>query len=320
MNAKESDSPGRLVVGLGEALFDCFEDRSLLGGAPVNFTVHAHRLLNSNGGQGVLVSRVGSDQLGHQLIAEVESRGMTADLIQIDRQHSTGRVDVHLSDDGQPTYEIGENVAWDCIEFNESVQRVATSCSAVCFGSLAQRSDASRATIRRFLEEASQAIRMFDVNLRQQYYSPDVLETSIRLASAVKLNEEELWIIGDLLDVLETGGTEIDEVVARLVEKYELDLLALTRGSQGTVLYQTGQRVEGTPVAAQMRADSDTVGAGDSCCAAIVTGMLQRWPLERTVKLANHIGAFVASEPGATPELPDAVLELAAGGDESSAG
>ena len=315
MNGSDAGQDAVTVVGLGEALFDCFDDRKLLGGAPVNFTVHVHRLLAPRGGRGVLVSRVGEDPLGKELIAEVESRGITTDHIQTDSLRSTGRVNVVLSDDGQPTYDIAEEVAWDYLSFEESLQLLSKSCQAICFGSLAQRSALSRVTIGRFLAEATQAVKLFDVNLRQNYYSKDLLRHSLDAATAVKMNEEELIVLGELIDGAQNGPSRQDQVAQAIVDRFHLDLLALTRGKEGTVLYQGEERVEGAPAAADGRPDADTVGAGDACCAGIVVGMLSKWPLQRTADLANRMGAFVASQPGGTPQLSDELLDLAAGKD-----
>ena len=315
MNMIGDGASGPVVIGLGEALFDCFEDRSLLGGAPVNFTVHAHQLLTRRGGRGVLVSRIGADPLGKNLLAEVEHRGIETGFLQTDPVHPTGRVDVLVSQDGQPTYRIAEEVAWDFLEFTESLKSLAPKCTAVCFGTLAQRSRVSRETIQRFLEEAVHATKLFDVNLRQNYYDEDLLRESFTAATAVKLNEEELTIVGDLLGTIDSGQRSQDQTAEQLMDEFQLEFLALTRGSEGTGLYQGGERAEGTPVRAEARPDADSVGAGDACCAGIMVGMLSKWPLQETADLANRLGAFVASQPGGTPKLPDELLDLAAAKD-----
>jgi fructokinase len=300
-----------LVVGIGEALFDCFIDQTVLGGAPVNFVFQIQQLLAAIGGQGVVVSRVGDDALGRQLIEELQRRGVTTTSVQIDRVRPTGQVRVTLAPTGEPDYEITEDVAWDHIVFDDSLKHLASTCSAVCFGTLAQRWATSRATIHRFLAHATQAIRFLDVNLRQHYFTPQTLQSSLAAATVVKMNEEELSQISKLLPAICHATQAPDEQAAALLECYKLDLVALTRGARGTVLFTKDARIEGERVAKRDNHLADDVGAGDACCAGLIYGLLQRWPHERTVGLANRMGAFVAGERGGTPLLPSELLELA---------
>lgn len=295
------------IVGIGEALFDCFADRTMLGGAPVNFAVHAHQLVARRGGRGVVVSRVGSDSLGERLVKELDARGLVTEYIQQDSEFPTGTVKVLLCENGQPSYEIVERVAWDDLEFQPSLERLAAGCTAVCFGTLAQRSAPSRATIERFLALAGGAIRLFDVNLRQGFYSAEVINASLRSATAVKLSEEELTTIGGLLAV---GNSSIaaNELAQQLCEWFELELVALTRGAKGTVIYARGKRFEAEPARFPHQPGADSVGAGDACCAGVLYGLLARWPPEQTLELANRLGAYVASQPGATLTLPRELL------------
>lgn len=301
-----------VIVGLGEVLFDCFPDRTVLGGAPVNVAVHAHQLFAPLGGRGVVVSRVGDDDLGRKLVSELESRGLGVSSIQLDKQLPTGTVQVTVSNSGEPSYEITENVAWDNLQVNESLEQLAAQCSAVCFGSLAQRSGLSGSTIQRFLSLATQAVRVFDVNLRQHYFSKQVLRDSLDAASVVKLNEDELSIIGELLadELGSEKGTE--ESIERIAELFELECIAITRGSDGTVLYKGGERFDAEPISITRIEGADNVGAGDACLAGLVFGLLMDWDPNRTLTLANRMGAFVASRPGATPTLSDDILEFAA--------
>jgi fructokinase len=173
---------------------------------------------------------------------------------------------------------------------------------------LAQRSPESRSTIRQLLAAAPQAWRVCDLNLRQQFYSADVIAGSFQLANVMKLSAAELSLAANLLDVKSTQGA--DQQARELCKKFELELLILTRGKEGTVLYGNGQRVEGEVPSFPRAPRADDVGAGDASCAAIVTGLLQAWPLERIVDLANRVGAYVASQPGATPRLPREILDL----------
>jgi fructokinase len=300
-----------VVVGIGEALFDCLPDGEWLGGAPVNMTVHLHRLLTLSGGRGMLVSRVGNDARGDRLVGELEERGLPTNLIQVDAQHPTGLVNVELQADGQPRYDIAEGVAWDYLAFEDSLELLAFNCSAVCFGTLAQRSDVTRKTIHRFLKATGNAIRLLDVNLRKPHFSAEVLLRSFQLANVVKLNEEELGFVGALLFPNANSNGNTDEKAYACLREFGLHLLALTRGAQGTVFYSNEERLEGEPIQFTPLPGADSVGAGDACCAGILYGLLRSWPLERTLDLANQMGAFVASQPGATPTLPDEILKFA---------
>lgn len=313
--------PNKLtIVGLGEALFDLFPNRQILGGAPLNVAYHAHQIASRHArgiGKGIACSRIGADALGKQLLAQVAALGMPTDSLQIDPVRPTGTVHVTLDSQGKPSYEIVKNVAWDALEFDASLQSLATSCSAVCFGSLVQRSAVSRAAVHQFLKAAPDAIRMFDVNLRQNYFDQSVLHASFEASNAVKLNDEELPVVASLLGVSgQTGEGDAlaDARVRALMKRYpNLRAFALTRGARGTLLFTGTQRIDGAPVSYPIAPNADSVGAGDACSAGLLLAMLLRWPPERTVALANHLGAFVASQPGATPTLPEAVLKLVDG-------
>ncbi len=296
------------VVGLGEALFDCFGERAVLGGAPVNLAVHANQLMRHAGCHGVVASCVGSDDLGQRIEEELISRGMTTDYLSVSPLLPTGTVQVTVDAAGHPQYEITENVAWDRIEYTDTLDHLAKHCSAVCFGTLAQRSEVSRQAIHQFLATATHTLRACDLNLRQQFYSADIIENSLRAANILKLNEEELSIVGDLLK-LETRNLSVHDQIARLLNEFDLSLVALTRGEAGTVLYTADERVEGEIPKYPRQSQADSVGAGDSCCAALIVGLLLGKPLTEIVALANRVGAFVASVQGATPELPSEILD-----------
>ncbi len=308
--------PRFTIVGLGEALFDLFPDRQILGGAPLNVAVHAHQLGGIVGGRGLVVSRVGQDDLGNLLLDDLRGRNMTTDYVQTDPDHPTGRVYVSFNDDGSHGFEIVRNVAWDWLQFDPDMESLAVACDAVCFGSLAQRDAQSRNTIYRFLNAARRAVRLFDVNLRQDYFSRDVLTRSCELATAVKLNDEELPVVARLLNLRGAPGgdaSDADGLAGELLKRFNLRLVALTRGAKGTALYTpdaSGPRKLEQPAVSYPAAEgADSVGAGDACAAGLLVGMILRWPLTRTLELANHAGAYVASRPGATPAMPDDLLE-----------
>ncbi|MEM6504098.1 MAG: PfkB family carbohydrate kinase [Planctomycetota bacterium] len=297
-----------LLVGLGEALFDRFPDRCILGGAPLNLAVHANALLQHAGGGSAVVTRVGSDQFGDQLVEHLKNKGLLHEYIQRDSKYSTGIVDVSLDNEGHAEYVIQEDAAWDHLRFDAALAKLAATCRAVCFGTLAQRHPAARAAVYGFLDAAPQAIRFLDVNLRKPYYTSSILEQSLCRATAVKLNEHELPLVSGMLG-LETPNTHHPDRQAQvMIQSFGLDLLVLTRGALGTVLHRRGNRVEGSPVKLRRGAGSDSVGAGDACSAALVSGLLLGLGDQQIADLANRVGAYVAGMPGATPDLPEELL------------
>lgn len=297
-----SDSAGPLVVGLGEALFDRFGDVAVLGGAPINFAVHANQLLAVRGGRGAVATRIGDDELGQRLTRELDARGLALDALQVDPQAPTGVVEVTLDDDGQPSYDIRAGAAWDQLQFDDAWQSLAGSCHAVCFGTLAQRTATSRAAIHAFLAAAPQALRLCDLNLRPPHYDNEVIRASLAAANAVKLNEDELQLVAELMQL--PAGSSADAQMFELMKKCDLQAAILTRGAEGTAVFR-GERWHAAPPPPLSREpDADAVGAGDACGAAATCGLLAEWPLEQIVELANAAGGFVASRQGATPELP----------------
>ncbi len=290
-----------IIVGLGEALYDVLPDRESLGGAPLNVAVHAHQL----GNEGIVVSRVGDDERGRQMMRHLRSRKMRADYLQIDEQRATGTVDVILND-GEPSYEIVPGVAWDAMHFDRRLGKVAARCDAVCFGTLGQRTPDSRRTIRRFIEHSVLAVRMFDVNLRQDFYNRSLIEASLDLATAAKLNADEIQVVRQ---TLELGSSDAESTSDALRDRFALDFVAVTRGPEGVIVYTDDGAIEAESVHADVAA-GDRVGAGDSASAAILHGRVRGWPWERTIELANAIGAWVASESGACPPLNDSIKQM----------
>ena len=297
-----------VIVGLGEALFDLLPSGRVLGGAPLNVAWHTHALLRGGTGQGVVASRLGSDELGDEIVAELASRGMATDYLQRDADHPTGTVNVTLRD-GQPTFEIVADVAWDYMEFTSRWSGLAGRATAVCFGTLAQRSAQSRATIEAFLDAAPGAVRLFDVNLRQQFFDRTLLEASCQQATIVKLNEEELPVLTKLLGL--SARAPADQL-KQLQSRFGLDAVVFTRAERGTTLVLHDEVIAPPAVSYPAAANADAVGAGDACAAGILVGWSLGLPPARTAELANHLGAFVASRPGATPVLPPEIISLAA--------
>jgi fructokinase len=281
-----------LIVGLGEALYDLLPAGPALGGAPLNAAVQSHQL----GNNAVVASRIGGDTLGRALLDDLARRGMDTNFIQRDPDAPTGTVEITLRD-GEPAYEIIGDTAWDQLAWDESLAGLAKRCDAVCFGTLGQRLGPARSTIQQFVAAASQAVHLFDINLRQDYFSAELLEAGCRAASIVKMNEAELATIAPLL------GLGQPEEIRQLIQHFDLDLFVLTRGKLGTELHTADSVTLGQPAKFAPEPDADSVGAGDACSAAILHGVVRRWPLQQTADLANRLGAFVASRKGATPEL-----------------
>jgi fructokinase len=229
--------------------------------------------------------------------------------VKVDPIHPTGRVDVTIDALGQPSYQFEYNVAWDYLEFTESWELLASDCDAVGFGTIAQRSPTSRDTITKFLQVATRALRLFDVNLRQGFYSADVLRQSFKLASAAKLNIDELPIVCGLLGLEVPTPARVDRAVSQLIDLFQLEWLAVTLGPLGTVLYVGEERYEAEVPIYETHASADGVGAGDACGAGLMVATLMGWPYEQRVALANSMGAFVASQRGAIPDLPRQIVD-----------
>lgn len=294
------------IVGIGEALYDVFPQREVIGGAPLNAVVHAQQLGQPFDARGVLVSRVGQDAMGQRLLDELRDRGLSLDVMQTDPDNPTGRVYVDLDADGHPTYDIVEHVAWDVIQFDFDLEDLARQCHAICFGSLAQREGQSRNTIYRFLDLAPRQVKLFDVNLRPPYFDRNVLERSCERASIVKLNSDELPVVMRTLR-LPAEGDEAQQCET-LRKAFKLEWVVLTRGALGTAIQTGKQFVQGEPARFDRADDADSVGAGDSVTAAILVGRLLQRPVQQIADYANQVGAFVASQPGATPAMPDEIV------------
>src|SRR6202163_3252602 len=291
------------IVGVGEVLWDLLQTGPQLGGAPANFAYHAHAL----GAQAYVITRVGSDDHGREIMRRFSDMGVRPDGIQIDEQAPTGTARVTLSGAGLAHFTIQENVAWDFLAPNSDAVALAAQADAICFGSLAQRSEVSRNSIQKLVGAApSKALRVFDINLRQQFYSHEVVERSLQLANVLKLNDDELPTVARMFGL--HGSTE--NQIRQLARAFDLHLVALTRGSNGSLLYQTqsnaAQANDGRWSNCRSRPVRvvDTVGAGDSFTAALVLGLLCKMDLDEINTVANEVARYVCSQPGATPALP----------------
>ena len=288
------------IVGLGEVLWDQLPGRTCLGGAPANFAY----ITTLMGDQGMVASRVGEDSAGLEALRRMEELGLNIDHIQTDRQRQTGSVTVQLDSNGLPRFDIAHPVAWDFMQWTEDWQHLAEKADAVCFGSLAQRSDESRSTIRHFLRAtSSRTVKIFDVNLRQSYYSPEVLTESMELADIVKLNDEELPKIMSLSRV-----PHRDELSSAqwLLRNHDLKLVCITRGGKGSLLVRHKDSSSHPGFCVRV---ADTVGSGDAFTAGLVHEYLQGASLDLMNEVANLVGAWVASEVGAMPAPKRGALE-----------
>lgn len=287
---------GELVLGLGEVLWDCFPDGERPGGAPANFAYHAAQL----GYIGGVLSRVGKDERGQNLLKWLRDKGVRADLIQIDPHHPTGTVTVDIADPQRPRFVIHENVAWDYMEITPQWQSALAEAAAVCFGTLAQRSQVSRDTVLSLLhDQKKHRLIVYDVNLRQDFYSPEIVEASLRLSRLVKLNSEESHVVRDLLGISVPGDTEFCRA---LMSRYDVDAVCITRGEHGCLLVDGSGWAESPGIEVTV---ADTVGAGDAFTAAWVAARLRGWDLTTQAEFANRVGALVASLPGAMPPVAE---------------
>lgn len=287
------------IVGLGELLWDMFPQGKQLGGAPANFAYMTALL----GDRGIVASRVGEDRLGQEAIWQLKASGLDTSQIQMDGKHATGTVLVQVDSKGQAEYKFTADVAWDHLAWSEEWEALAKSADAVCFGSLAQRADESRATIRKFLQSVpANAARVFDVNLRQAFYSAEILRIALLHANIMKVNHEELPRI---VEMFGEKFNEEKEAACWLAEEFGLKLVCVTRGCRGSLLVCDGKRVEHPGFTIKV---ADTVGAGDAFTAALVHHWLKKTPLEEMNRAANRLGAWVASQEGAMPVADESVL------------
>jgi fructokinase len=289
-----------LVVGLGELIWDLLPTGKRLGGAPSNFA-YVSRLL---GAEAAVATRVGRDALGREAIERLARAGVSSGYVQTDEEHPTGTVGVTVGAGGEPHFRVNENSAWDYLEWTREWEVLAAGAAVVCFGTLGQRHPKARATVTRFLEHARpDALRLFDVNLRHSFFTPDMLARSLAHATVVKLNAEELSAAASMLGLAAAG--ELETARALLV-RFPLDLVAVTRGAQGSLLVTRDDADEhaGLPAARVV----DTIGCGDAFAAALAHCLRRRVPLALANEVANRVGSWLAAQEGATPEADPATV------------
>jgi len=287
-----------IVVGMGEALFDCLPEGKKIGGAPANFAYHVSQF----GFKSCVVSAVGNDEDGDEILRIFNQRGLN---MQIERvPFPTGTVQVTLDEKGVPTYDIKQGVAWDNIPFTDELKELAHQTRAVCFGSLAQRNTVSHDTIVRFLEEMPEdadTLKIFDINLRQNFYTAELLEESMSRCNVLKINDEELELVSRMFGYHPISQENKCWI---LLAKYNLKMLILTCGTDGSYVFTPG-KISFQPTPRVVVAD--TVGAGDSFTGSFTAAILAGKPVPEAHKLAVEVSAFVCTQSGAMPVLPDEI-------------
>ncbi len=285
----------RQIIGLGEVLYDVLPEGAKLGGAPANFAYHASQF----GFDATAVSAVGNDALGDQALSTFDKNGLKYIIPRV--SYPTGTVKVTLDAEGVPTYTFTPDVAWDHIPFTPEMEALAKKAGAVCFGSLAQRSEASRKTIRQFIEATpDDCLKIFDINLRGNFYNKEILRESMQKANILKINDEELVTIGRLFDY---PGLDMEEKCRLLLHRYHFKMVVLTCGTNGSYVFVPDGETSFMPTPKVEVAD--TVGAGDSFTGAFTACLLAGKSVKEAHERAVKVSAFVCTQKGAMPKLPE---------------
>lgn len=304
------------IVGLGEILFDCLPDGKKLGGAPANFAYHVSQL----GLNGIAVSAIGNDEDGKLIYDKLSTRNLKTHLETVD--FPTGTVQVTLSGNGIPQYDICLGVAYDNIPWTEEIEEIAKNTRAVCFGSLAQRTAVSRNTIQKFLDTmpALGTLKVFDINLRQEWYSKEIIEESLKRCNVLKINDEEIVKVAKMFDLAPIRDineakneseallqpTDFEDQVRSLLHQYELQMVVLTCGAYGSyVVTADGLNFEATPKVKV----ADTVGAGDSFTGSFCAAILAGKSIPEAHKIGVDVSAYVCTQAGAMPIYPEELVK-----------
>jgi fructokinase len=285
----------RYIVGLGEALWDVLPEGKKLGGAPANFAYHAGQF----GLDTIAISALGEDDLAEETIEALKEHNLNYLMPRV--PYPTGTVQVTLAEGGIPTYEIKEGVAWDNIPYTDEMAEIAKNAHAVCFGSLAQRNGVSRENIRKFLAETpADCLKICDINLRQQFYSKEILEDSFKLCNILKINDEELVVVNRMFGY---DGLDMRQTCEKMVQDYGLKMLVLTCGTNGSYVFTDDglTSFQDTPKVEV----ADTVGAGDSFTGSFCACILNGKPVQEAHKTAVAVSAFVCTQNGAMPIVPN---------------
>ncbi|MBO6032927.1 MAG: carbohydrate kinase [Prevotella sp.] len=287
----------RYIVGLGEALWDVLPEGKKLGGAPANFAYHAGQF----GLDTIAISALGEDDLAEETIEALKEHNLNYLMPRV--PYPTGTVQVTLAEGGIPTYEIKEGVAWDNIPYTDEMAEIAKNARAVCFGSLAQRNGVSRENIRKFLAETpADCLKICDINLRQQFYSKEILEDSFKLCNILKINDEELVVVNRMFGY---DGLDMRQTCEKMVQDYGLKMQVLTCGTNGSYVFTDDglTSFQDTPKVEV----ADTVGAGDSFTGSFCACILNGKPVQEAHKTAVAVSAFVCTQNGAMPIVPETV-------------
>lgn len=289
-----------VMIGLGEVLWDLLPSGRVLGGAPANFAYMASVL----GDRGIVASRVGEDDLGREACRVMQDLGLSTAYLQHDQQHPTGTATVSIDASGQPNFTIKNSVAWDFLEWSPQWEQLAATADVVCFGSLAQRSEKSAATIEQFLKSTPKsALRICDVNLRESFYSQGLLRRSFQHADIVKLNDQELLQVSCLFKL---GVGRHETLAQRLLGLCDLQLVSITRGSRGSLLVTEKEAVEHNGLRVTV---TDAVGAGDAFTACLAHHYLRGHSLQEISESANRFASWVATQRGAMPPISTEKLQ-----------
>lgn len=281
------------IAGIGELLWDIFENEKKLGGAPANFAYHVSAL----GHNGIIISRIGNDKIGREAIDFLGELNLNTGYIQIDSNKPTGTVVVEMDDNNQPDYIIKEDVAWDFLEWNKKINDILLSIDAICFGTLAQRNEITRQTILKFLKMANnKAVKILDINLRQNFYNEQIISKSLKLADILKLNTGELEVLSKMHQINQKYSEK--DLCKFLIDKYGLNLICLTKGEEGSLIINENSYHESPAFPYEV---VDRVGAGDSFTAAMIIQYLKGSALSDISEYANKLASWVTSKKGGTP-------------------
>ena len=295
-----SDTEQYTVAALGEILWDLFPDGPRFGGAPANFAVHAAAL----GAHAEMVSGIGDDLLGSKAIERLKRANVNTDFVQVISGQSTGTVEIELDPSGSAIYLFGDDDPWDHLLWSDRFRERVARLNAVCFGTLGQRAPVSQNTIQYIVESTSpHALRVFDINLRDNFYSEVIIDRSLNAANVLKLSEEELPILAEQYKL---AGSQ-DQQLYAISRMFDLYAVAFTRGHQGAMLVMQNKTIancNGFPTDV-----IDTVGAGDCYTAALTIGLLREWDAELINQRACRLASFVCSQAGATPKLPNELAQ-----------
>lgn len=281
------------AIGLGEILWDVLPDKRMLGGAPANFAYH----VNALGGVGIPVSSIGDDELGQEALRTLEENNVSTAYISVDPEHPTGTVNATIDAHGVATYSFPDDVAWDFLTFDNATTELVSKADAICFGTLAQRARTSRTAITGLLKSAPNALKIYDINLRQDFFTPDRIKASLALADVLKINDDELVMIMNMFGLPRDEREALDLLRCR----YDLKLGVLTRGGEGSLIVSEDGFSDIPGVSAQV---VDTIGAGDSFTAAMTLAYLHGRSLDEINLYATKVAAYVCGQAGAMPDMP----------------